>query len=235
MNWDNLLFGQMPYLFLTIAIVGTIYRYMANRFSWSSQSSQFLEDKTLFYGSPAWHYGIILVLLAHIVAIFFPGALLAWNSAPVRLYAIEITGLSLGFLALFGLFVIIYRRLSISRVRVVTSSWDILILIVLVIQVVTGIGNAILYKWGTNWYAASAVPWIWSIFTLNPKVQYVESLPLLTKIHIFNALIFIGLIPLTRFVHFLAFIGPIKYITRPYQVVRWYNRDEKTATVKQLS
>lgn len=235
MNWDNLLFGQMPYLFLTIAIVGTIYRYMANRFSWTSQSSQFLEDKTLFYGSPAWHYGIILVLLAHIVAIFFPGALLAWNSAPVRLYAIEITGLSLGFLALFGLFVIIYRRLSISRVRVVTSSWDILILIVLVIQVVTGIGNAILYKWGTNWYAASAVPWIWSIFTLNPKVQYVESLPLLTKIHIFNALIFIGLIPLTRFVHFLAFIGPIKYITRPYQVVRWYNRDEKTATVKQLS
>jgi nitrate reductase gamma subunit len=235
MNWDNLFFGQMPYLFLTIAIVGTIYRYMANRFSWSSQSSQFLEDKTLFYGSPAWHYGIILVLLAHIAAIFFPGALLAWNSAPVRLYAIEITGLSLGFLALFGLFVIIYRRLSISRVRVVTSSWDILILIVLVIQVVTGIGNAILYKWGTNWYAASAVPWIWSIFTLNPKVQYVESLPLLTKIHIFNALIFIGLIPLTRFVHFLAFIGPIKYITRPYQVVRWYNRDEKTATVKQLS
>jgi nitrate reductase gamma subunit len=225
----------MPYLFLTVAIVGTIYRYMSNRFSWSSQSSQFLEDKTLFYGSPAWHYGIILVLLAHIAAIFFPSALLAWNSSPVRLYAIEITGLSLGFLALFGLFVIIYRRLSISRVRVVTSKWDVLILIVLVIQVVTGLGNAILYKWGTNWYAASAVPWIWSIFTLNPKVQYVESLPLLTKIHIFNALIFIGLIPLTRFVHFLAFIGPIKYITRPYQVVRWYNRDEKTATVRQLS
>jgi nitrate reductase gamma subunit len=225
----------MPYLFLTVAIVGTIYRYMSNRFSWSSQSSQFLEDKTLFYGSPAWHYGIILVLLAHIAAIFFPSALLAWNSSPVRLYAIEITGLSLGFLALFGLFVIIYRRLSISRVRVVTSKWDVLILIVLVIQVVTGLGNAILYKWGTNWYAASAVPWIWSIFTLNPKVQYVESLPLLTKIHIFNALIFIGLIPLTRFVHFLSFIGPIKYITRPYQVVRWYNRDEKTATVRQLS
>jgi nitrate reductase gamma subunit len=235
MNWNNLFFGQMPYLFLTIAIVGTIYRYMSNRFSWSSQSSQFLEDRTLFYGSPAWHYGIILVLLAHIAAIFFPSALLAWNSSPVRLYAIEITGLSLGFLAMFGLFVVIYRRLTITRVRVVTSSWDILILIVLVIQVVTGLGNAILYKWGTSWYASAAVPWIWSIFTFDPKVQYVAPLPLLTKIHIFNALIFIGLIPFTRFVHILALVGPIKYITRPYQVVRWYNRDEKTATVKQLS
>ena len=51
MDWNSLLFGQVPYLFVTIAIVGTIYRYMANRFSWSSQSSQFLENKTLFYGS----------------------------------------------------------------------------------------------------------------------------------------------------------------------------------------
>lgn len=224
----------MPYLFLTIAIVGTIYRYMYNRFSWSSQSSQFLESKILFIGSPAWHYGIILILLAHIGAVFFPTQLLAWNASMARLYAIEITGLSLGLLALFGLIVIIYRRLTVARVRVVTSPWDVLILIVLVIQVVTGVGSAILYKWGTNWYAAAAVPWIWSVLTLNPKVQYVEYLPLITKIHIFNALILIGLLPFTRFVHILSVIGPIKYITRPYQVVRWYNRDERTADVRQL-
>ena len=233
MNWNSILFGQFPYLVLTIAVVGTIYRYNSNRFSWSSQSSQFLENKTLFYGSVPWHYGNMAVLLFHIVTIFIPSGVLAWNSVPVRLYLLEVSGLAFGLLALFGLLVAFNRRLTSSRIRAVTTSWDIIVLVVLIIQVVTGIGTALMYKWGSNWYAASAVPWIRSIITLQPNVAYVESLPLLTKIHIFNALVFIGLIPFTRFVHFLAFIGPLKYLTRSYQLVRWYNRNEKTPAIRQ--
>ena len=41
MNIDNLLFGLMPYLFIVTAIIGKIYRYVANRYVWSSQSPQF--------------------------------------------------------------------------------------------------------------------------------------------------------------------------------------------------
>ncbi len=233
MNWDFMLFGTLPYVFITIAIVGTIYRYMVNRFSWSSLSSQFLENKVLFFGSFPWHFGIILVLLGHIIAIFIPGTLLAWNAVPVRLYLLELSGLMLGFLALIGLLMFIYRRLTDSRVRAVTSSWDVLILIILAIQVLTGLGNALLYRWGSNWYASSAVPWIWSVITLNPQVEYIASLPLLAKIHIFNALIFILLIPFSRLVHFLAFIGPLKYLTRSYQLVRWYTRAPRTEAIRQ--
>jgi nitrate reductase gamma subunit len=234
MNWDNVLFGQLPYVLITIGIVGTIYRFMSNRFSWSSQSSEFLENKTLFYGSVPWHYGIILILLAHIVVAFIPRAMLAWNAAPGRLYAFELAGLILGFSALFGLLALIYRRLSNNRVRVVTSSWDVLVLIILIIQVVTGLGNAILYKWGSNWYAATAVPWIWSVITFRADASYISSLPLVTKIHVFNAMIFIAFIPFTRFVHFLAFWGPIKYLGRSYQLVRWYGRSERTEAIRQF-
>lgn len=231
---DNILFGQLPYVFITIAIVGTIWRFVTNRYSWSSQSSQFLENKVLFFGSVPWHFGIVLVLLAHIFAIFFPSAILGWNSQPARLYVLEASGLILGILALFGLLLFIYRRLTISRVRSVTSTMDVIILIVLLIQIVTGLGNAIWFKWGSSWYAAAAVPWIKSILTLSPNVAYVSSLPLLTKIHIFNALIFILLIPFSRFVHFLAIIGPIKYVFgRPYQLVRWYSRSPRTEAVRQ--
>ena len=233
MNIDNLLFGLMPYLFIVTAIVGTIYRYVANRYTWSSQSSQFLENKSLFYGSFPWHYGIILILLGHIIGIITPGSILAWNSVPVRLYILEISGLALGILAFIGLLVLVYRRLTDSRVKAVTSSWDILLLIVLLIQVATGLANAKMYRWGSNWYAAAAVPWIQSILTLNPRVDYIATLPLITKVHIFNALIFIGLIPFTRLVHLLAFIGPIKYLFRPWQVVRWYNRDTQTENIVQ--
>ncbi|MEK7773902.1 MAG: respiratory nitrate reductase subunit gamma, partial [Deltaproteobacteria bacterium] len=56
---DKILFGGMPYVFLMIAIVGSIWRFGSNRYTWSSQSSQFLENKVLFFGSFPWHYGII--------------------------------------------------------------------------------------------------------------------------------------------------------------------------------
>lgn len=232
--WDNILFGQLPYVLITIGIVGTLWRYTSNRFSWSSQSSQFLENKSLFYGSVPWHYGIIIILLMHILVIFVPGLLLKWNASPGRLYFFETVGLALGFLALIGLLTLIYRRLSNNRVRAVTSSWDVLVLIILIVQVLTGLGNAIFFKWGSNWYAGAAVPWIWSILTFSPKVQYVASLPLITKIHIFNALIFIAFIPFTRFVHFLAFWNPIKYLGRSYQLVRWYNRSARSEALRQL-
>ena len=232
--WDNILFGQLPYVFITIAIVGTIWRFVSNRYSWSSQSSQFLESKVLFFGSFPWHFGIVLILSAHIFAIFFPSVILGWNSEPVRLSILEISGLVLGLLALFGLLIFVYRRLTDSRVRAVTSTMDVIILIILLIQVVTGLGTAIWFKWGSSWYAAAAVPWIKSIITLSPNVNYVSSLHIITKIHIFNAMIFILLIPFSRFVHFLAIIGPIKYIFgRPYQLVRWYSRSPRTEAVRQ--
>ena len=167
---NQMLFGAMPYILLTIAIVGTIWRFTTNKYSWSSQSSQFLENKTLFFGSFPWHYGIITLLLGHFIGFIVPSAVLAWNGVPIRLYILELTGLAFGFLALFGLLALIYRRLTNARVKALTSGWDVLILIVLLIQVVTGLGNAIVYRWGSNWYAASAVPWMWSVLSLNPRL-----------------------------------------------------------------
>jgi nitrate reductase gamma subunit len=222
----------MPYLFIMIAIVGVFWRFNSNRYSWSSQSSQFVENKILFFGSFPWHYGIITLLLGHILGLFIPRSILWWNSVPARLYILELTALSLAFLALFGLLALIYRRLTNTRVKSLTSGWDVLLLIVLIIQVVTGIANAIFYRWGSNWYAGAAVPWMWSVIKLDPNVAYVANLPLITKVHIFNAMIFIGLIPFTRLVHFIV-INPIKYLTRPYQVVRWYSRNKSTPNVVQ--
>ena len=229
---NTVLFGYMPYVLVVLAIVGVIYRFNTSRFSWSTQSSQFLENRALFFGSFPWHYGIIFVLLGHIIGLITPSSILAWNSVPLRLYIFEVSGLALGLLAFFGLLALVYRRLTNNRVKALTTSWDVLLLIILLIQVATGLGNAILYRWGSNWYVASAVPWMWSVLTLNPNVEYVANLPLITKAHIFNALIFIGLIPFTRLAH-IFFINIYKYLWRPYQVVRWYNRDSRTENVVQ--
>ncbi|MFQ5480485.1 MAG: respiratory nitrate reductase subunit gamma [Thermodesulfobacteriota bacterium] len=226
------LYGTMPYVLVAIAVVGVFWRFNYNRFSWSSQSSEFLENKVLYFGSVPWHYGIILILLGHIIGLIIPSGMLWWNAVPVRLYILELTGLSLGFLAFFGLLALIYRRLTNVRVKALTNSWDVIILIILLIQVITGLGNSIFFRWGSNWYAASAVPWMWSLFRFNPDVTYVASLPLNTKVHIFNALIFIAFIPFSRLAHFVT-INPIKYLSRPYQVVRWYKRSGSTTNIVQ--
>ena len=70
----SLFFIVLPYVAFTLAILAGLYRYFTNRFSYSSLSSELLEKRLLFWGSVPWHYGIILILLAHLLAGLFPSA-----------------------------------------------------------------------------------------------------------------------------------------------------------------
>ncbi len=59
-------FIVVPYVAWTLAILVGLYRYFTNRFSYSSLSSELLEKRQLLWGSVPFHYGLILILLAHI-------------------------------------------------------------------------------------------------------------------------------------------------------------------------
>ena len=61
------IFIVLPYVALALFLFVTPYRYFSNRLTWSAYSTQFLEQKTLYWGSNPWHYGIIPVLIAHLV------------------------------------------------------------------------------------------------------------------------------------------------------------------------
>lgn len=219
MTLDDLLFGVFPYVAVAVAIVGTAWRFLSNRFSVSSLSSQFLESRQLFWGSVPWHYGILIVLAGHLIAFLTPRSVLAWNGVPWRLYVLEITALAFGLLTLAGLILLIIRRAGSARIRVVTSGMDVVLLLVLLIQVVAGVWTAIAYRWGSSWYAAFAVPYIWSVIKFQPDISLVSNLPFMVQLHITSAFVFITLIPFTRVIHFL--VAPLQYLWRPYQVVIW--------------
>lgn len=216
------LFGVFPYIALAIMIAGLIWRYRTNQFSYSSVSSQFLENRQLFWGSAPWHYGIILVLLAHLAGVLFPDGVRAINGVPVRLYILEGTALALSLLLLVGLLVLILRRGITANVRATTSVMDVVLLIVLLAQIVTGIITAVFFRWGSAWFVQTATPYFWSLFTLSPKVEYMMALPLLTKLHAINFFILVALFPFTRLVHMLSV--PLAYLWRPYQIVMWHRR-----------
>jgi nitrate reductase gamma subunit len=219
MTLDDLLFGVFPYVAVAVAIVGTGWRFLSNRYSISSLSSQFLESSRLFWGSVPWHYGILIIIGGHVIGFLIPRSVLAWNGVPWRLYVLEISALAFGLLTLVGLVLLIIRRATSARIRVVTSGMDVVLLLVLLVQVIAGIYTAIVYRWGSSWYAAFAVPYLWSVIKLQPDISLVSNLPLMVQVHIIGAFVFVALIPFTRLIHFLTV--PIQYLWRPYQLVIW--------------
>ncbi|MBP7617342.1 MAG: respiratory nitrate reductase subunit gamma [Geothrix sp.] len=216
---DKFLWVGFPYVALVLAIVVSILRFVWKPFSYSSLSSQFLENKQLFWGSGLWHWGIVWVLTGHLVAFLIPGQILAWNSAPFRLYLLEFTGLTAALLALVGIVALMVRRHTNSRVKVVTTAMDWILLGFLLLQVTTGIDTALRYRWGSSWYASNAAPYLWSLLSLSPRPELIVPLPWLPKIHILSGFSVILLIPFTRLVHFL--VVPIFYYWRKPQVVIW--------------
>ena len=195
------------------------YRSFYDRFSYSSFSSQFFENHQLFWGSVPWHYGILIILLGHLLATLLPGSWAAFFGRPLRLYVLEVTGLTLGFLTLFGIGLLIVRRLINPRLRVITTVMDWILLSDLILQVFSGVYIALFYRWGSVWYLDTAVPWLWSLVCLDPQFQYLTPLPFVAQFHMVNAFVLMALSPFTQLVHIFAV--PITYLWRPYQVVIW--------------
>lgn len=220
--FDMVLFVAFPYVAITLAVVVGIYRYFNDRFSYSSFSSQFMETRQLFWGSVPWHYGVIIILLAHILAVIFPAQWAAMIAAPMRLYVLEVTGLALALITVVGLTLLIVRRFSNKRVLVITSTMDWVLLGTLLVQVALGFWVALFYRWGSDWYLHTAVPWLVSLCKLDPQIQYVVSLPWVVKLHMLGGFLIIALFPFTRLVHVVTV--PITYLWRPYQVVVWNRR-----------
>ncbi len=221
---DTVLFSVFPYVAMVLFLVGTIHRYRNETFTYSSLSSQLLENKQHFWAVVPFHYGIITVLTGHAVAFLVPRQLLLFNSRPLRLYILEVSALIFGVTTLVALFALIARRFTDPRVRVVTSKADWILYAMLVTLVFSGVYVAVFYRWGSAWFAASASPYLWSLLKLSPNIAIISAMPLAVKLHIVNAWLVIAFFPFTRLVHIL--VVPNQYLFRKRQVVRWYRRPQ---------
>lgn len=219
---DQFLFVALPYVCLFTFFLVTIFRYRMRSYSYSSLSSQFLENKQHFWAAVPFHYGILVITAGHLIAFLVPRSILAWNSHPLRLYILEISALAFGLLTLVGLAGLVLRRMSNTKIRQVTSLNDWVLFLMLFIQTVTGVGIALFHTWGSSWFASNLSPYLWSIFKLNPDISYVAAMPHMVKLHVVLAFLIIGFFPFTRLVHLLVIPNP--YLWRKPQVVRWNSR-----------
>jgi len=220
---DQFLFIALPYLAFAVFFIGTIQRYRMQSFTYSSLSSQLLENKQHFWGMVPFHYGILTVLAGHVVAFCIPRAVLAWNARPLRLYVLEVSALICGMLAFTGLVTAVIRRIRYRKVRMVTSKPDWIVFGMLLFQIFSGIYVAIFVGWGSSWFAAAATPYLRSLLVFSPDIGYLSQMPWIVRLHIINAFLLIAFFPFTRLVHIL--VVPNMYLWRKPQVVRWnWNR-----------
>ena len=219
---DLLLLVVLPYGATVFAVWAAAERYRHHGFSFTSFSTQIFENRAHFWALVPFHAGILLVLVGHVVAFLVPRGILAWNAAPARLLILETVALAGGLLALAGLSAAMFRRAAVRVVQRSTTPFDWGVYTLLLGQVLTGIAIAILYPWGSSWYASTAVPYLWSLVILQPDASVVSAMPLLVRLHIVLAWLFVGVFSVSRLVHVLAVPNP--YLLRAPQVVRWVRR-----------
>ena len=221
---NTFLFVAFPYVAVVTFTVGMLYRWRQKGFTVSSLSSQFLEGKTLFWGTIPFHIGLLVVLFGHLAAFLLPDAVLAWNSRPLRLVLLEGAAFAFGVTVVIGLAALMVRRATNARIRAVTTPMDVAIELLVLVQVVLGCWIALGFRWGSSWFASDLTPYLWSLVTLSPETAAVFAMPWVIKLHIAGAFAIVFMVPFTRLAHVI--VAPLHYVVRPYQPVMW-NWDRK--------
>jgi nitrate reductase gamma subunit len=101
-----------------------------------------------------------------------------------------------------------------------THVLDWIVYAVLAVQLAGGVAIALLYPWGSSWYAATAVPYLRSLALLQPDVTMAAAMPLLAQAHIAGTWLLVALFAFSKLVHVIAV--PNAYLWRAPQVVRWH-------------
>jgi len=133
---NHLFFGIYPYIAIAVFVLGSIVRYDRDQYTWKTSSSQLLESKQLRKGSLPFHVGVIMVLMGHFVGLLTPGAV--WHALGVSAEFKQIIAMGMGgffgLICLYGLVILVQRRLTNERVRSTSSNMDIAILLLLLVQ-----------------------------------------------------------------------------------------------------
>ena len=221
------LFGIYPYIALSVLVLGSLFRYDREPYTWRSGSSQLLRRKQLIIGSVLFHAGVLLIFAGHVVGLLTPIAVfdtLGISHGAKQLLAIVAGGFA-GVLGIVGATLLIHRRFFDPRIRAASSFADNMIILLLWAQLALGLATIPLSMQHLDGHEmVKFMNWAQGIFTFNPDAaSYVADAALVFKLHLFLGLTIFLLFPFTRLVHMLS--APIRYIWRPgYQVVRQRNR-----------
>lgn len=218
---EQFLWVILPYIVLAIFIGGHIYRYQHDQFGWTSKSSELLEKKLLRLGSNLFHWGIIFVFGGHVMGLLIPIEVYEAMGVSEHQYhnIALIGGIPAGIAATIGIFILVYRRMSVSRLVATSTKGDWISLFFLMIVILSGMMSTFLNIDSNGFdYRTTIGPWLRGVLTLRPDASYLAEVPVWFKIHMLAALGIFAAWPFTRLVH--VFSAPVRYLTRSYVIYR---------------
>lgn len=219
---NNFLFGIYPYIATTIFLIGSLYRYDREQYTWKANSSQLLSNKGMKWGSNLFHVGIILLFFGHLFGLLTPPSLYHYFiSVEHKQLLAMIAGGVFGALCLIGMVILIHRRITNARVRTTTKLGDWVALLLLFVQLILGLLTLPASSQHLDGSSMIALGnWAQYIATFRPgAAEFVLHQSLIFKLHIVLGLTMFVVFPFTRLVHVWSM--PVKYATRKgYQIVR---------------
>ncbi len=223
---DFMLWVALPYMSAAVFIVGHFWRYRYDKFGWTTRSSQVYENRLLRWGSPMFHFGMLMVIAGHVIGLLIPREWLYAIGIDEHMYHIGATaaGTFAAVLTLSGLAILIYRRRTVGPVFLATTVMDKVMYVVLGATLMFGTVATVVYQvFGPGFsYRETVSPWVRQLIIFHPAPELMLDVPLLFQLHVISALLLFALWPFTRLVH--VFSAPIWYLFRPYVVYR--SRDQ---------
>lgn len=234
--FDNFLWGAFPWLAIAAFFVGIFWRWRSDQFGWTTHSSQIYESKLLRLSSPLFHWGMVFVVIGHLMGLAFPKS---WTQAVgISDHAYHLLATIPGSIAalavLLGFAGLLYRRLKNRSVFLSTSTSDKVMYALLGLALVSGSFATFtlqlfdLAGTGGYDYRETISPWLRQLLIFNIQPDLMASAPWQFKVHVLCGFTIIAVWPFTRLVH--AFSAPVGYVTRPYVVYR--SRDERTTPMR---
>ena len=210
---NTLAFLVFPYIALTVFVFGHASRYLTDRYEWNARSSEFLEKKKLFLGITLFHWGMMLVFFGHAGGLLIPQRFLDLMgiNGTTHTFLAHYNGMATGIAAFIGLGLLMYRRLTILRIRLTTSANDLITLEGLIFVSGAGLYNVL---FGDYYILDTIAPWIRGIVTFTPAPALMQNVPLSYKVHILSALALLAFSPFSRLVHIWS--APLGYFFRSW-------------------
>lgn len=210
-----------PYICATVFFLGSWLRYDYGQYTWRASSSQMLDKRGMVIWSNLFHIGILGIFFGHLFGMLTPHWMYAWflPVAAKQLMAMVLGGIC-GVLTLIGGAGLLWRRLTNQRVRATSTTPDIIIMSILLVQCLLGLSTipfSAQYPDGSE--MMKLVGWAQSIVTFRGgSSEMLNGVAFVFRLHLVLGMTIFLLFPFTRLVH--VWSAPFEYFTRRYQIVR---------------
>lgn len=180
--------------------------------------SLFIGDRVLWTAAWIMHISLFFILAGHVLGIGLLGkqfAYLGLTSEETSELLSVLMGTFFGVVLLLSLFYLLYRRIKINEVRIISSPSDYLLLLLLIGIVLAGNLMRFVPQWGIHYEPVR--DYVWRLISFSPITSNMEVMhsPVLI-IHVFLVQLLMLVFPFSKLLHSFGMFAHRYIINRPY-------------------